>query len=182
MNRDLMPTVRESSMLPQRPRRCSERGAALIELAVSLPVLIMVLVGTADFARVFYYAIELTNAARAGAQYAAYSQVQAGQSAQIQATAQSAAPNISPITVTLVAPFPLCQCATNDGSLPLFQDPPTSPWCSSACPNPTSPSGRHLVETVTVTTTKTFTTFARIPGIPNTITLSRTATLRVALT
>jgi Flp pilus assembly protein TadG len=177
MSRDLFPTVRAGSMRPQRPRLRSEKGAAIIELAASLPLLVMVLVGTADFARVFYYAIELTNAARAGAQYASYSQIQAAQNSEITLAAQSAAPNISPITVTLVAPFPQCQCATDDGSSPLFQNPPTSPWCASACPG-----GRHMVETVTVTTTKTFNTFARIPGIPDTLTLSRTATMRVPLT
>src|SRR5260221_3845737 len=44
-----------------------ERGSALVELAIALPLLVAVLVGTTDFARVFYLATELTNAARAGA-------------------------------------------------------------------------------------------------------------------
>jgi Flp pilus assembly protein TadG len=176
MSRELMDTFCAGSKRSRRPRFGSEKGAAIIELAASLPLLVMVLVGTADFARVFYYAIELTNAARAGAQYASFSDIQAAQTANIQAAAQSAAPNISPITVTLVAPFPFCQCGSNDGSSPLLQTPPSTPWCTSACP-----AGRHKVASVTVTTTKTFTTFARIPGIPNTLTLSRTATLRVAL-
>ena len=47
----------------------AEAGAAIIELAVSLLMLVLLLLGTVDFARVFYADIELTNAARAGAQY-----------------------------------------------------------------------------------------------------------------
>ena len=47
----------------------SERGSALVELAVTLPLLVLLVVGVADLARVFYVSMALTNAARAGAQY-----------------------------------------------------------------------------------------------------------------
>ena len=53
------------------PRACSARGASIVELAVALPVIVLLVIGAADFARVFYMAIELQNAARAGAQYGA---------------------------------------------------------------------------------------------------------------
>lgn len=44
-----------------------ERGAAAIEMALVLPVLILVLGGIIDFGRLFYTQIMLTNAAREGA-------------------------------------------------------------------------------------------------------------------
>jgi hypothetical protein len=177
MSRDLMATVRAGSIRPLRARHRSERGAALVELAVSLPLLILLLVGTADFARVFYFTIELTNAARAGAQYAAYSQVQAQQAPKITNAATSAAPNIAPIIIELhlssgLPDPPVCYCALDDGT--------GQPWSGVACTSICG-SGHHLVETVTVTASKTFSTISHFPGIPNTLNLSRAATLRVAL-
>jgi len=46
------------------------RGAAVVELAVLLPLLAFLFVIAVDFARVFYYSVTLTNSARAGAMYA----------------------------------------------------------------------------------------------------------------
>jgi Flp pilus assembly protein TadG len=43
---------------------------AVVELAVLLPLLVMLFVVTVDFARVFYFSVTLTNCARAGAMYA----------------------------------------------------------------------------------------------------------------
>jgi Flp pilus assembly protein TadG len=152
-------------------RTRSEHGTALVELAVALPMLIAVLLGTADFARVFYYAMELTTAARAGAQYATYNVVYATQRTQIIAAAQNAAPNISPITVNVATPPSVCRCALNDGT--------GQPWAAVACTS-TCASG-HMIETVTVTTQKTFTLISRFLPISPTMTLTRTATMRVAL-
>jgi hypothetical protein len=157
-------------------RSRSEAGAALVEMAVVLPLLVAVFVGTADFARVFYYSIELTNAARAGAQYAAYNSAQAIQTAEIIAAARAAAPNISPVSspiiVNLLTPPPICQCALDNGG--------GQPWASVPC-STTCASGSHMIETITVETQQTFTTLSRFPGISRTIVLSRRATMRVAL-
>ena len=53
--------------------RCGEEGSALIELALSLPLLSIILLGAAEFARLAYASIEVANAAHAGAMYASYS-------------------------------------------------------------------------------------------------------------
>src|SRR4029077_3574149 len=47
----------------------SSRGQSMVELAIVVPVLALLLVASADFARVFYFSITVNNAARAGAQY-----------------------------------------------------------------------------------------------------------------
>ena len=60
-----------------RTRR-SERGAALVELAVALPLLAVIMVGAIDFGRAFRTAMIVTNAARAGALYGQHSQPNAG--------------------------------------------------------------------------------------------------------
>lgn len=151
-------------------QRASERGSALVELAVVLPVLVTILVGTADFARVFYYAMELTAAARAGAQYAAYNSVTVTQIPQITAAAQAAAPNIS-IAATDVAVTTPCQCAANDGT--------GAPWMARPCAT-ICPLNTHLVQSVTVQTRKTFRMITIFFPIRS-ITITRTATMRVAL-
>lgn len=151
--------------------RRGERGAALIELAIALPMLVLILMGTVDFARVFRTAIELTNAARAGVQYGSLGAAQSADTAGMQAAATNAAPDVPGITVTASR---LCQCASNQGNFS-----PTSPAnnCADTCPggNPSN----HLVVTVSVTATSTFTTLTAFPGIPSSITVSRTAASRV---
>jgi hypothetical protein len=49
----------------------SEAGQSLVELALALPVLLLLLLVLADFGRAFYYTTILTNAAREGAAYLA---------------------------------------------------------------------------------------------------------------
>ena len=47
----------------------SHRGQSLIELALTLPILLLLIVGAMDFARMFSTKIVLTNTAREGANY-----------------------------------------------------------------------------------------------------------------
>jgi len=152
-----------------RQRSESDRGSALVELAVSLPLLVVILAGTVDFARVFYASVSLTNAARAGAMWGAskVSRSAPSEYPTIEAKAVSAT-NLTGVTAQATR---LCMCATDSGTFS-----PTSPAndCDATC------SGGHIVMTVTVTTSKTFTTLMNIlPGVPNSIPLSRAATLRV---
>ena len=54
-------------------RRCTGyRGQSLVELALILPVLTLILFGTVDLGRVFFYQARLTNAVKEGAFYGAY--------------------------------------------------------------------------------------------------------------
>lgn len=48
------------------------RGQALVEFALVLPLLLLLILGAMDFARMFSTKITLTNAAREGAYYMAY--------------------------------------------------------------------------------------------------------------
>ena len=151
----------------------SDAGNALVELAVALPLLVLTLIGTADFARVFYDAIELSNAARAGAQYGAANLANAGNVANMQTIATSAI-NITGVTATASR---LCQCATNAGAFTA-----TSPANSCTTPAATAcTGGTHRVMTVTVTAQKTFTTIVKFLGVaPWSRVIIRSATLRVS--
>ena len=138
-----------------------------------LPLLVLIIIGTVDFARLFYTAIELTNAARAATQYAASLTTRPNDDVGIKNAAIGAAPNIELTTtdVELHTPLPpLCWCVGDTGS-PFS----SAVSCTSACSG-----GQHLVQTVTVTVSKTFTFIARLPGIPATLPLQRAATQRVA--
>ena len=78
-------------------KRNSRRGAAVVELAVILPLLVLLFVIAVDFARVFYYSVTLTNCARAGAMYASDPTTNAESPfASTQAAALADATNLSP--------------------------------------------------------------------------------------
>lgn len=49
----------------------TETGAALVEMALVMPLLLLMALGAGDFGRVMYTAITLAHAARAGAAYGA---------------------------------------------------------------------------------------------------------------
>jgi Flp pilus assembly protein TadG len=48
------------------------RGQAIVETALLLPILMLLVMGTADLGRVFYYSIAVTNAAREAARQGTY--------------------------------------------------------------------------------------------------------------
>jgi Flp pilus assembly protein TadG len=50
----------------------SKRGQAIVETALLLPILMMLVMGSADLGRVFYYSISVTNAAREAARQGIY--------------------------------------------------------------------------------------------------------------
>lgn len=78
-------------------RRRPLRGVAVVELAVLLPLLVLLFMITIDFARIFYFSLTLTNCARAGALYAS-DPTTADESpfANVQAAALSDASNLTP--------------------------------------------------------------------------------------
>jgi Flp pilus assembly protein TadG len=54
-----------------RRKTGTRRGAAAVELAILLPFLAFIFVIAVDWARIFYFSVIVTNAARAGAYWAA---------------------------------------------------------------------------------------------------------------
>ena len=93
-----MPVSRTRGFHSRRIARSGRhRGAAVVELAVLLPLLVLLFLIAIDFARVFYFSLTLTNCARAGALYAS-DPTTADESpfASVEAAALSDATNLSP--------------------------------------------------------------------------------------
>jgi len=148
------------------------RGAAFVELVVVLPVIILLLVGSTDFARVFYFSMAVQNAALAGAQYGGANIANSGDTTGMRNRAVAAGVDIGVVLADVTAAQE-CSCAP---------DLPGSAAYSLAtftCSVPTvCTAGNHLSTRVQVTVTKTFTTLTAYPGVPSSIPISRTVWMR----
>lgn len=81
-------------------RKRGQKGNAVLELALIVTVMSLMMVGASDFSQLFYMAIELESAARAGAMYGAMSTSNATNSAGVQTVILANAPNITGVTAT----------------------------------------------------------------------------------
>lgn len=77
-----------------------ERGAAAVEMAIILPLLLLILIGIIEFGRVLNVQVSLTQAAREGARYAAIHYKDPG--LDVTGTTLAAAPSLAglPVGVT----------------------------------------------------------------------------------
>jgi Flp pilus assembly protein TadG len=149
-----------------------DRGQAFVELALILPIFILLLVGAAEVGRLAYAAIEVNNAARAGVAYAAQTHTTASDDLStggIVLAAQAEAPNVTSLTATATLS---CSCESSTGTMP------TPGSCIgvtlTSCPSPS-----RIVEFVQVNTTAPVNTVFHFPGIPSSVTLQGNATMRV---
>lgn len=76
-----------------------ERGAVAVEMAIVLPLLLVILIGIIEFGRVLNVQVSLSQAAREGARYAAIHYDDA--SPNVSGAALGAAPSLSGLTVTV---------------------------------------------------------------------------------
>jgi Flp pilus assembly protein TadG len=157
----------------KRAPLCSESGQNLLELALVTPMLLLLLLGVIEMGRYAYISILVGNAARAGAAYGAQSLAQSVSTTGIKTAAdndfQNNGQNVSTLTVTSSVS---CGCDSG-GTI-------TSAGCDTSTNGSagTCASG-HWVVTVSVTASGTFSSIFDYPGIPSSITVSRTATMRV---
>ena len=66
-----MKESRQTPISQQQKRLSRESGQSLVEFALCMPLLMIILLGIAEFGWLAYNLIELRNAANAGAHYAA---------------------------------------------------------------------------------------------------------------
>jgi len=138
-----------------------DRGSSLVELALVLPIFLLLLAGTADFGRAYYAAIEVSSSAEAGAIYGTQ---QPTDTAGIQSAAALDAADVGNLTSTVVTG---CQCADGTSVEPNCSIVPTS--CSAG-----------IVNYVQVTTNATYTPIIKYPGLPTSFALQGSARMRSA--
>ena|SRR5688572_5817413 len=143
----------------KRHRR-QDSGNAVVELALVTPFLVALLLAALDFGRVFNYAMAVTGAAHAGAQWGSTSLANSQNTTQMVAVAESHAPGMG-VTATATN---ICRCGSGTAT-------PSPQACSNGCTG-------TLRLYASVTATRTFSTIVNYPGIPGTIVLTRNAQMR----
>jgi Flp pilus assembly protein TadG len=140
-------------------------GGALVELALVIPVFVALLLGAAEFARLAYASIEVSNAARAGVAYGSQSTTTASDITGMQTAATNDGANVTGLSATATE-FWACS-----GSSVPYAQLSTPPTCTG--------TGNHLLNYVQVTTTATVNPLIHVPGLPTTFTLHGLAIMRV---
>lgn len=136
------------------------RGQASVELALSLPLLLMMFLVVVETGRAFYIAISVANAARAGVQYGSQNLSTAADNAGMQAAASNDAPNLAGMTATATH---FCKCS--DGS--------ASTCLSTDC------AGSHRLLYTQVKTSASYSPLINFMGILPKITVPGKAVMRV---
>lgn len=136
-----------------------EHGSSIAELALVMPLLMLILLGGIDFSRAYFLSIEVAGASQAGAQFGIQNRED---TTGIEAAATDDAPNVPSLTVS--TPTWGCECSDGTHS---STNCTTTPTCST-----------NEVYWVTVTTSATYSPVFPWPHIPSSLTLSHTATLR----
>lgn len=137
----------------------SDSGQSLIEAAISIPLLLTILIGAAEFARFAYASIEVANAAKAAVQYGAQNGITSGDGAGIQTAATNEAANLAGVTAT-----PSMSYICSDGSA--YSD-------ATQCPS------AFVETTLTVNTSATYNPLIHLPGFPGSMTLTGRAIQKV---
>lgn len=141
-----------------REFRRSQSGAAAVELALTLPFLLLLVIGVVDYGRAFYTSITVANAARAGAEYGAQSPETSGDFVEMRNFAQGDGQDAGTLTLNAIR---YCECAG------------VAQACNAVCPGGAAPD--VFIE---VTATKSVSMFLRYLGLPTTLTIVRKATFR----
>ena len=142
----------------------SESAASAVELALALPLLAVVLLGTIDFGRLFYHAMAVTHATRAGVQYGSQSVGHAAQTSGMVNAATVAAGDLGGGFSATARFFCTCYLSNVETSMAT---------CTSTC---TAPAERRVY--AEVTGTSTFSTLVTYPGIPASVPITRVIQMR----
>jgi Flp pilus assembly protein TadG len=149
-------------------------GGALVELALVLPLFVVIVLGAAEFGRLAYASIEVTNAARAGVAYGAQNHVTASDTTGIRVAATTDGPNVAPINV-YAGP---CVCPASSATTSFLACSTTNFFShanSFTCPS----SITTTTEYIQVNTSATVSTLVHVPGFPSSYTVNGSATMIV---
>jgi len=140
-----------------------KKGSAMVEFAIVASVLLLLMGGAGDFARVFFNAITVANASSTGAFWGTYNNVRAAQTASQETAAEDDARNVGAGVSATSTMY--CEC-TNGNSTNCL-----NPNCSSA-----NGPMRVYAKTIVEQTVDTYMTW---PGGPDGVVVNRETHYRV---
>lgn len=146
-----------------------EHGQALIEVALTMPLLLLLMLGAVEFGRLAFAAIEVSNSAKAAAQYGAQNHLTA---LDLPGMLQAAQNEYFSTGLTLISPAKTgntytgyaCTCANNGDVVSCTDNSVIAP----ACP------GSYVEVQITVQTQATFDPWIHVAGV-NSVTLNGSA-------
>lgn len=155
----------------------------MIELALTTPLFILIIMGAFELGRVAYSAIEVVNAARAGASYGSVNYGNAfssdGQADTVQA-AKNDAPDIGNLVVS--TPLTYCVCETLDtttNSATFSSVTSCKDATITSCTDESSTTAHYIIDYVKVDSQAVVDPLIHVPGLPTTYTLQGSSRLRV---
>lgn len=150
--------MRRNTLFERRLR--DDSGNSLLEIALVLPVLLLILVAAADFGRAYFVSIQLASATQAGALYGTQTPTD------LTGIVNAANSNAIGVTgVTTTATFG-CECSDGTNAVAACTAGPTCTY--------------NVLNYVDVVSTATYRPILRYPGIPSTMTLRSRARIRSA--
>jgi Flp pilus assembly protein TadG len=136
-------------------------GGAAVELIVIFPVMLLLIIGIVDYGRVFYTWVTVSNAARAGAEFGQQRPDTRTNTDSMAAISKTDGTDAGTLTFTGGTPTWFCECAG-------VADAGCAVCAGGAAPE----------VYVKVTVSKTVNMFLAYPGLPSSVTISRTAIMR----
>jgi Flp pilus assembly protein TadG len=146
-----------------------DRGSSFVELGLVMPLFLVIFAAGVEIAQLGYFAIEATDAAKAGAIYGAQSSATASSTTAIQLAASNNAPRLTTMGALTVNSSIACQCASGT-SFATFD-------CSKAATACVSPN--RTVKYVQVDTSAVVSSFCRYAGLPQQFTVHGLAVMRI---
>lgn len=137
-----------------------EEGGSLVELAFVLPLFPLLLFGALDFARAFYVSVEIAGAAQAAALYGSQNPTD---TAGMQTAAQDDAPDVPNLSVGTHTYGTECSDGTS-----YTANTSTMPTCT----------GTTKVYRINVAVTGTYSPLIPWPGVPSSMSLTSSASMR----
>jgi Flp pilus assembly protein TadG len=163
------------SMIVRRMAVRGDIGQSFVELALVMPIFVVLLVGAGEFGRLAYFGIEVSNAARAGVAYGAQNHITASDNAGMQLAATNDGSNVVGLTSTCAGTSVngLCAVASHSCSC-------SGGGASTCLPTDcATPVGNRILEFVKVNTTAVVDPLIYLPGLPHSYTLNGQAIMRV---
>ena len=160
----------------------NDSGSAFVELALVTPLLLLMMIGAAELGRIAYFAIEVSNAARAAVAYGSQTTSTASDFTGMQNAAIKDASSIASLTFPSPGMTNACVCETaNSGGATTTT---AQGSCASisivTCPTSTATGVTNtIVEYVQASTQAQVSTMFHYPGIPRSFTLHGFAQMRV---